>query len=104
LKEGQNSARQADTNSLKYAIVDMIRLQFPKSPALCSLDRKNKALRGFRNDLTGELLCPTTLDWSDDSMWEKLHAAPNLASTMSWPRFFYPKDRYNPTDIAEGLL
>ncbi|KAF8522529.1 hypothetical protein JB92DRAFT_3110608 [Gautieria morchelliformis] len=104
LKEGQNSARQADTNSLKYAIVDMIRLQFPESPALCSLDRKNKALRGFRNDLTGELLCPTTLDWSDDSVREKLRAAPNLASTTSWPRFFYPKDRYNPTDIAEGLL
>jgi hypothetical protein len=45
----------------------MMRMQFPDSPTLSSLDRKSKTLRGFRNDLTGELLCPTTLDWGDDT-------------------------------------
>ncbi|KAF8525647.1 hypothetical protein JB92DRAFT_3108727 [Gautieria morchelliformis] len=104
LKEGQNSARQADTNSLKYAVVDMLRLHYPDSLALPTLDRKTKTLGGFRNELTGELLCPTTLDWTDDSVKEKLRETPNLASASAWPLFFYPKSEYDPADLAKGLL
>ncbi|KAF8518794.1 hypothetical protein JB92DRAFT_2711998 [Gautieria morchelliformis] len=82
----------------------MLRLYYPDSLALPTLDCKTKTLRGFRNELTGELLCPTTLDWTDDSVKEKLRATPNLDSASAWPRFFYPKSEYDPADLAKGLL
>ena len=38
------------------------------------------------------------------SIKEKLRATPNHASTSSWPRFFYPRDQFDPSDLDIGLL
>jgi Family of unknown function (DUF6698) len=56
--------------------------------------------------MTRELIITTRADNFNGtySVREKLRATPNMASTTSWPRFFYPKDVYDPNDIAKGLL
>jgi hypothetical protein len=62
MQRGAQSARSDDTKSLKSAIIDWIT---PGQPTLPLLTRNQKANRGFKHDVTGALLCPAGLDWSD---------------------------------------
>lgn len=63
LRKGASGARGDDTKSLKGAILDWIT---PKGRALIPpLSRNVKIDRGFNHEVTGALLCPTHLDWSD---------------------------------------
>lgn len=62
LQKGANSARSDDTRSLKSAVIDWITPQAGLHPAL---HRNSKMDRGFLHEVTGALLCPTSLGWSD---------------------------------------
>lgn len=63
LQKGSSSARSDDTKSLKSAIVDwLMPVGEPLNPPI---GRNVKADRGFNHEVTGALLCPTGLDWSD---------------------------------------
>ncbi|KAG6912373.1 hypothetical protein DXG01_015073, partial [Tephrocybe rancida] len=63
LQKGATGARADDTRSLKGPILDWIT---PHGENLSPpLSRHIKTDRGFRHERTGELLCPTGLDWND---------------------------------------
>ena len=63
LRKGASGARGDDTKSLKGAILEWIA---PKGQALSPpLSRNVKVDRGFNHEVTGALLCPTNLKWSD---------------------------------------
>lgn len=63
IQKGASSARSDDTKSLKSAIVDwLVPLGEPLYPPIA---RNVKIERGFNHDVTGALLCPTGIDWSN---------------------------------------
>ena len=56
-------ARSNDAGNLKWAVVGwIIEIYGPSSPPL-KVD--SKAERGFKNDFTGILLCPSKWSWDD---------------------------------------
>jgi hypothetical protein len=64
LQKGVSSARSDDTKSLKGIVVDWIT---PRDALLIPpLSRNVKTNRGFHHPVTGRLLCPAGLDWSDE--------------------------------------
>lgn len=63
IQKGANSARSDDTKGLKGAVIEWIT---PMGKSLNPpLSRNVKIDRGFHHERTGELLCPTELDWAD---------------------------------------
>jgi len=64
LQKGISSARSDDTKSLKGIVVDWLTPR--DAPLLPPLSRNVKTNRGFHHPVTGRLLCPAGLDWSDD--------------------------------------
>lgn len=64
LTKGTLGARADDTKSLKSVILDWITP--PGGSLNPPLSRNVKTDRGFFHNATGELLCPVTMDWSDE--------------------------------------
>ena len=64
MKEGQDNARNDDTVTMKRCIIDMLS-EFDEV-AVNGLKTKAKENRGFYHPLTGKLLCPAKLDWTDE--------------------------------------
>lgn len=63
LQKGANGSHADDTKGMKGAILEWIA---PDRENLTPyLSRKSKCGQGFNHELTGALLCPTGLDWSD---------------------------------------
>jgi hypothetical protein len=63
LQKGASGARSDDTKSLKSAIIDW--LTPPGEPLVPPIARNVKADRGFNHEVTGKLLCPAGVDWTD---------------------------------------
>jgi len=63
LQKGASGARSDDTKSLKSAIIDW--LSPPGEPLRPPIARNIKIDRGFNHEVTGALLCPAGVDWSD---------------------------------------
>lgn len=63
LQRGASGARSDDTKSLKSAIIDW--LSPPGEPLRPPIARNIKTDRGFNHEVTGALLCPVGVDWSD---------------------------------------
>jgi hypothetical protein len=120
IQKGANSARSDDTKGLKGVILDWIT---PKGQALVPpLTRNIKADRGFHHERTGELLCPTGLDWNDPeyvhyfvtvdicsvtlfvSVKERLKSGEMMVAGDQWPVFLYQDYAYDPEDPWEGLF
>ncbi|TEB31011.1 hypothetical protein FA13DRAFT_1754862 [Coprinellus micaceus] len=102
LNKGSSSARSNDTRALKSAIIDWIT---PPGGALTPpLSRNVKTDRGFFHYTTGELLCPATLDWSDEDTRKGLRNGDIAVSGDSWPIFLYQDHIFNPENPWEGLL
>ncbi|KAG1764999.1 hypothetical protein EDD22DRAFT_978875 [Suillus occidentalis] len=53
------------------------------------LHRNSKIDCRFNHNLTGFLLCPTGLDWSDSQIREDLHSGEMLVCGDQWPVFLY---------------
>ncbi|KIJ54889.1 hypothetical protein M422DRAFT_152696 [Sphaerobolus stellatus SS14] len=105
MKIGQGQAVQADTNNLKKAIVDMVRVLHPEEgTATSGLLGTIKINRGFNHPFLGRLLCPVNMNWDDANVQASIVENPGLASTTAWPLYFYPKGQFDPEDISKGLL
>ena len=72
IQRGVSSARSNDTKSLKGVVLDWIfprdgdmRNVLPMDPPPQPLGRNIKTNRGFHHPVTGVLLCPAGLDYSD---------------------------------------
>jgi hypothetical protein len=63
MQRGPNGSRADDTKGMKGVILDWI--MPPGEKISPYISKKAKYGRGFNHDVTGALLCPTGLDWSD---------------------------------------
>ena len=66
LKCGQDGARADDTHLMKTSIINMLRRLDPDAATASDLDLTEKVNRGFNHPFTGRLLCPATLDWTNE--------------------------------------
>ncbi|KAJ2932986.1 hypothetical protein H1R20_g4135, partial [Candolleomyces eurysporus] len=102
IQKGASSSRSDDTSSMKPVIIDWITpAEEPLKPLLA---RNQKLDRGFNHPVTGRLLCPTSLDWSDPEIRTALKNKEISISGADWPRFLYCDERYDPGDPWMGLL
>ncbi|KAJ3528944.1 hypothetical protein NMY22_g9199 [Coprinellus aureogranulatus] len=102
ISKGATGARADDTKSLKSVIIDWIT---PEGGALTPpLSRNVKTDRGFYHHRTGELLCPATLDWTDDSIKTQLRSGELSVTGDIWPAFLYRDLKFNADDPWEGLF
>ncbi|KAJ3514482.1 hypothetical protein NMY22_g14718 [Coprinellus aureogranulatus] len=124
IQKGANAARSDDTRSLKSAVIDWIA---PASgePIHPHIPKHSKVDRGFNHDITGALLCPTSLDWSkEEYVYEMFptdrseispsslqcrdrHALRNkeiIAGGTDWPVFLYENEKPDPEDMWRGLF
>ena len=72
IQRGVSSARSDDTKSLKGAVLDWIfprdgdmRNLLPMDPPPQPLSRNVKTNRGFHHPITGALLCPAGVNYTD---------------------------------------
>ncbi|KAG1736914.1 uncharacterized protein EDB91DRAFT_1237997 [Suillus paluster] len=94
--KGAAGARGDDMKTLKSAILDWISLRGEAIQP--PLHRNSKVDRGFNHELTGSLLCPTRLDWSDSQTKENLRSGKLLVCGDQWPVFLYSHHTYKPED------
>jgi len=62
-------------------------------------------MRGFANDHTGSLLCPSEFDWDDASVRNNIRDGhiDYAVTTDSWPNFCYANFVCDTNDIEKGL-
>ncbi|KJA21116.1 hypothetical protein HYPSUDRAFT_141196 [Hypholoma sublateritium FD-334 SS-4] len=102
LQKGASSARSDDTKSLKSAIIDW--LTPPGEALIPPISRNVKFERGFNHEVTGALLCPAGVDWSDKEIKEKLRTGELSVAGDQWPVFLYSSFKYDEDDPWKGLL
>ncbi|KAG1907982.1 uncharacterized protein F5891DRAFT_1124743 [Suillus fuscotomentosus] len=96
LGKGASGARGDDTKTLKSAVLEWI---VPRGQVVIPpLSRNIKSDRGFNHEVTGALLCPAGLDWSN------IEAAKTAVSGDQWPVFLYAGYEYDSEDPWKGLL
>ncbi|RDB22948.1 hypothetical protein Hypma_009802 [Hypsizygus marmoreus] len=102
IQKGAASARSDDTKSLKGPIIDWITPR--DQPLRPPLARNVKIDRGFNHEVTGALLCPAELNWSDPEIKQQLRSGERAVLGDQWPIFLYANCKYDPEDPWEGLL
>ncbi|KJA13355.1 hypothetical protein HYPSUDRAFT_151676 [Hypholoma sublateritium FD-334 SS-4] len=102
IQKGASSARSDDTKSLKSAIIDWL-MPLGEAP-IPPIARNVKIKRGFNHNVTGALLCPTGIDWSDHQVQEKLRSGELLVSGDQWPIFLYRSYKFDSNNPWKGLL
>ncbi|KAK7470278.1 hypothetical protein VKT23_001710 [Stygiomarasmius scandens] len=105
LEQGANAARNDDVNNAKEEIVDWLNAR--PNPPHPPLARKTRVGRGFRNLVTGRLLCPIDLDWNDaqtraDIQRRKLSV--NKTEYFFCIRALYHREVGDPNDVEGGFL
>ncbi|KAG2340111.1 hypothetical protein BDR05DRAFT_977499 [Suillus weaverae] len=84
-----------DTKMLKFAVLDW---NTPKGAVIQPpLHRNSKIDHGFNHELTGSLLCPAGLDWSDPD-------SEMSVCSDQWPIFLYAHHTYDTDDPWCSLL
>ncbi|KAG1887522.1 uncharacterized protein F5891DRAFT_1132144 [Suillus fuscotomentosus] len=102
LGKGASGARGDDTKTLKSAVLEWL---MPRGqPLILPLSRNIKSDRGFNHEVTGRLLCPAGLDWSDVETKQALKSGETAVSGDQWPVFLYAGYHYDPDDPWKGLL
>ncbi|KAG1731019.1 hypothetical protein EDB19DRAFT_1896981 [Suillus lakei] len=102
LGKGASGARGDDTKTLKSAVLKWL---MPRGQAVIPpLSRNIKSNHGFNNEVTGALLCPTGLDWSNVETKQSLKSGETAVCGDQWPIFLYAVYDYNPKDPWKGLL
>ncbi|KAG1718646.1 hypothetical protein EDD22DRAFT_963735 [Suillus occidentalis] len=102
LGKGASGARGDDTKTLKSAVLEWL---VPRGQVVIPpLSRNIKSDRGFNHEITGALLCPAGLDWSDAATKLSLKSGETAVRGDQWPMFLYAGYEYNPEDPWKGLL
>ncbi|KAG2140337.1 hypothetical protein BD769DRAFT_1626278 [Suillus cothurnatus] len=96
LGKGASGARGDDTKTLKSAILEWL---VPRGQAVIPpLSRNIKSDRGFNHEVTGALLCPTGLEWSNMETKQSLKSSETAVRGDQWPMFLYAHHEYDPED------
>ncbi|KAG1840010.1 hypothetical protein C8R48DRAFT_621288 [Suillus tomentosus] len=103
LRQGADAARGDDTSKLKSLVADWVNREFNPNPPV---DPEDKHHRGFINDASGRLLCPTELDWNNPIVRAGIRdrADGYVVMEMSWPAFLYEKYSADQNNLEEGLF
>ncbi|KAG2122018.1 hypothetical protein BD769DRAFT_1629280 [Suillus cothurnatus] len=102
LGKGASGARGDDTKTLKSAVLEWL---VPRGQAVIPpLSRNIKFDRGFNHEVTGALLCPAGLDWSNPEIKQNLKSGETAVRGDQWPVFLYAGYEYDPEDPWKGLL
>ncbi|KAF8057992.1 hypothetical protein FPV67DRAFT_1429091, partial [Lyophyllum atratum] len=94
-----------DVKSMKGNILEWITP--PGVTLRARLDPSVKKTRGFGHAVTGALLCPAHLDWSDPYVQEELRTSGPVGvanAAEHWPIFIYQNYFYDPDNVWEGLF
>ncbi|RDB19259.1 hypothetical protein Hypma_013703 [Hypsizygus marmoreus] len=102
IQKGISSARSDDTKSLKGPILDWITPR--DQPLLPPIARNQKINRGFHHEVTGALLCPVQLDWSDPEVKAALSSGELRVPGDHWPLCLYARCKFDPEDPWNGFL
>ncbi|KAG1865658.1 hypothetical protein C8R48DRAFT_747708 [Suillus tomentosus] len=87
LGKGASGARGDDTKTLKSAVIEWL---VPRGQVVIPpLSRNIKSDRGFNHEVTGALLCPAGLDWSNVETKESLKSGETAVRGDQWPIFLY---------------
>ncbi|KJA13711.1 hypothetical protein HYPSUDRAFT_208140 [Hypholoma sublateritium FD-334 SS-4] len=76
----------------------------PGEPLIPPIPRNVKTGRGFHHEITGGLLCPAGVDWSNQEIKEKLATGELTVAGDQWPVFLYASYKYDESDPWKGLL
>ncbi|KAG1864036.1 hypothetical protein C8R48DRAFT_747935 [Suillus tomentosus] len=102
LGKGASGARGDDTKTLKSAVLEWL---VPRGQVVIPpLSRNIKSDRGFNHEVTGALLCPAGLDWSNAETKQNLKSSETAVRGDQWPMFLYAGYDYDPEDPWKGLL
>ncbi|KAG1838511.1 hypothetical protein C8R48DRAFT_751536 [Suillus tomentosus] len=102
LGKGASGARGDDTKTLKFAVLKWL---VPRGKAVIPpLSRNIKSDRGFNHEVTGALLCPAGLDWSNAETKQNLKSGEIAIRGDQWPIFLYARSEYDVENPWEGLL
>ncbi|KAG1841724.1 hypothetical protein C8R48DRAFT_619982 [Suillus tomentosus] len=102
LGKGASGARGDDTKTLKSAVLEWL---VPRGQVVIPpLSRNIKSDRGFNHEVTGALLCPAGLDWSNAETKQALKSGETAVRGDQWPMFLYAGCVYDPEDPWKGLL
>ncbi|KAG2134612.1 hypothetical protein BD769DRAFT_1627142 [Suillus cothurnatus] len=102
LGKGASGARGDDTKTLKSAVLEWL---VPRGQVVIPpLSRNIKSDRGFNHEITGALLCPAGLDWSNVATKQSLKSGETAVRGDQWPMFLYAQYDYDPDDPWKGLL
>ncbi|KAG2109824.1 hypothetical protein DEU56DRAFT_749918 [Suillus clintonianus] len=102
LGKGASGARGDDTKTLKSAVLEWL---VPRGQVVIPpLSRNIKSDRGFNHEVTGALLCPAGLDWSNAETKQGLMSGETAVRGDQWPMFLYTGYVYDPEDPWKGLL
>ncbi|KAG1758512.1 hypothetical protein EDD22DRAFT_981375 [Suillus occidentalis] len=102
LGKGASGARGDDTKTLKSTILEWL---VPRGQVVIPpLSRNIKSDHGFNHEVTGALLCPAGLDWSNAETKESLKSGETAVCGDQWPIFLYAGYDYDPEDPWKGLL
>ncbi|KAG1787079.1 uncharacterized protein HD556DRAFT_1434526 [Suillus plorans] len=102
LGKGASGVRGDDTKTLKSAVIEWL---VPRGQVVIPpLSRNIKSDRGFNHEVTGALLCPAGLDWSNVETKESLKSSETAVRGDQWPIFLYAGYVYDPEDPWKGLL
>ncbi|KAG2151041.1 uncharacterized protein EDB93DRAFT_1249536 [Suillus bovinus] len=100
--KGASSARGDGTKTLKSAVLEWL---MPKGqPLIPPLSQNIKSDCSFNHEVTGALLCPAGLDWSNAETKQNLKSGEIEVRGDQWPMFLYAKYAYDPEDPWQGLL
>ncbi|KAG2085231.1 uncharacterized protein F5147DRAFT_589149 [Suillus discolor] len=102
LGKGASSARGDNTKTLKSAVLEWL---VPRGQVVIApLSRNIKSDCGFNHEVTGALLCPAGLDWSNVVTKLSLKSGETAVHGDQWPMFLYAEYNYDPEDPWKGLL
>ncbi|KAG1874272.1 hypothetical protein C8R48DRAFT_567448, partial [Suillus tomentosus] len=102
LGKGASGARGDDTKTLKSAVLEWL---VPRGQAVIPpLSRNIKSDRGFNHEVTGALLCPAGLDWSNAETKQNLKSGEIAVRGDQWPIFLYARSEYDVENPWKGLL
>ncbi|KAG1843452.1 hypothetical protein DFJ58DRAFT_717779 [Suillus subalutaceus] len=87
LGKGAAGVRGDNTKTLKSAVLKWL---VPRGQAVIPpLSRNIKSDRGFNHEVTGALLCPAGLDWSNAETKQSLESSETAVCGDQWPMFIY---------------
>jgi len=95
---GRKDARRVDVNGVRGAIGQWPCIKW--EPAFPT----SRHLLGFNHDVSGQLLCPVTLNWNDLTVREGLRRGTQHITAADLPTFLWPSGVFDIEDLHKAFL